>query len=123
MHAASDQIDAVTAVGIAPLEPALAIIYSSGSVWWSRPGILDVLCTFTGLNKFPFSTNLTCPLDIGGWALSGTFQGVSLLDGSGVEVSRSAPPGSPRGWRADKSASWGPALGRSHSRSRRAPVA
>ena len=44
-------------------------------------GILDILCKFRGLNAFPFHRELRCPIDVGGWMLSGTFQGISLLDG------------------------------------------
>ena len=63
------------------LEPSVALVFSDGRVYWSRPGILDVLCKFRGLNAFPFHRELRCPIDVGGWMLSGTFQGISLLDG------------------------------------------
>ena len=57
------------------LEPAAATVYSSGDVFWSRPGTLEVLCRFSGLVMFPFDT-LSCPIEIGGWAHSGLVQGV-----------------------------------------------
>lgn len=63
------------------LEPAVALVWHNGTVYWSRPGILDVLCKFRGLNSFPFHHSLHCPIDVGGWLLSGTFQGISLLNG------------------------------------------
>lgn len=59
------------------LEPALARVESDGRVFWSRPGILDVLCRFSGLVAFPFDS-VTCPVEFGGWALSGGYQGISL---------------------------------------------
>ena len=70
------------------LEPSVAIVWSDGTVYWSRPGILDVLCKFRGLNAFPFHHELRCPIDVGGWLLSGTLQGLKLLDG-GFEVAGS----------------------------------
>ena len=37
------------------LEPSIALVSSDGSVYWSRPGTLDVLCKYRGLNSFPFT--------------------------------------------------------------------
>ena len=67
------------------LEPSIALVSSSGSVYWSRQGTLDVLCKFRGLNRFPSHTSLRCPIDFGGWLLSGTYQGLDLLE-DGTEV-------------------------------------
>eukprot|EP00966_Prymnesium_polylepis_P192746 4467285-Prymnesium_polylepis.1 len=36
---------------------------------------MEVLCKFSGLVAFPFD-NLKCKFDIGGWAWSGTYQGI-----------------------------------------------
>ena len=55
---------------------------ANGEVYWSRPGILDVLCKFAGLNRFPMDSQLSCDIDFGGWLHSGTFQGVAL-EGTG----------------------------------------
>ena len=63
------------------LEPSIALVSSDGSVYWSRPGTLDVLCKYRGLNSFPFHNWLGCPIDFGGWMISGTYQGIELLDG------------------------------------------
>ena len=60
------------------LEPSLLRVSSDGSVFWSRPGSLDVMCKFSGLVAFP-QDKLKCALgdwrlmEIGGWALSGCF--------------------------------------------------
>ena len=62
------------------LEPSIALVSSSGSVYWSRQGTLDVLCKFRGLNRFPSHMSLRCPIDFGGWLLSGTYQGLDLLE-------------------------------------------
>ena len=54
------------------------MVYSDGSTWFSRPGTLEVVCRFSGLVAFPFD-NPVCLVDIGGWALSGHYQGISLM--------------------------------------------
>ena len=62
-------------------DPALALVTHDGVVYWSRPGILEILCRFTGLGKFPFGA-LTCPFEVGGWMTSGVHQGlVPAADG------------------------------------------
>ena len=60
------------------LDLALATVTHDGVVFYSRPGALDVLCKFSGLVAFPFDT-LRCSIEIGGWALSGIWQGVELM--------------------------------------------
>ena len=40
------------------LEPAIASVASTGQVYWSRPGLLDLLCAFSGLNNFPCAAGL-----------------------------------------------------------------
>lgn len=67
------------------LEPANAKVSYDGSVYWSRPGSLDVLCKFSGLIAFPFD-QLTCAIEMGGWILSGAQQGVQL-SGEGYSFS------------------------------------
>ena len=61
------------------LENTAALVSSNGDVYWSRPGILDVMCKFSGLAAFPFD-RLSCGIDVGGWIISGGHQGISLLD-------------------------------------------
>ena len=67
------------------LDASLAIVYSDGTVFWSRPGDLDVMCKFSGLVAFPYDV-MSCAIEIGGWGMSGGFQGVSLM-GSGYAFS------------------------------------
>ena len=62
------------------LDPAHAIAYSTGSVFWSRPGVVDIMCKFQGLGRFPFD-NLACPLELGGWIIGGGHQGITLSNG------------------------------------------
>ena len=62
-------------------EPAMAKVSSDGKVFWTRPGILDVMCRFSGLIMFP-NDILSCPVDIGGWIYSGRIQGVRSLSGA-----------------------------------------
>lgn len=64
----------------ATLDPSMATVSSDGTVFWSRPGSLDIMCKFSGLAAFPFD-KLKCPMDVGGWSLSGGNQGIELLDG------------------------------------------
>lgn len=63
------------------LDPAIANVYSTGSIFWSRPGNLEVLCKFSGLVAFPFD-DLRCAFEIGGWGLSGRYQGIQLKNAS-----------------------------------------
>ena len=62
------------------LDPSVAVVQSSGSVYFSRPGMLDVMCKFSGLAAFPYDV-LKCGIEFGGWGLSGSYQGLELLDG------------------------------------------
>ena len=56
-------------------DQTLAVISSSGGVYWSRPGTLRSLCKFSGLVAFPFD-RLTCLVDMGGWILGADYQGL-----------------------------------------------
>jgi hypothetical protein len=56
-------------------DAAMARIYSDGTVYWARACLLDVMCRFSGLIMFPFDT-LSCPIEVGGWQTSGTYQGI-----------------------------------------------
>mgnify|MGYP006148648297 CR=1 FL=1 len=60
------------------LDKALAIVNSSGSVFWSRPGMLDLMCKFSGLVAFPYD-QLSCTMEIGGWSMSAAFQGIQAF--------------------------------------------
>ena len=61
------------------------MLSSSGSVFYSRPGMLDVLCKFSGLAAFPYDT-LKCAVEFGGWSMSAYHQGLRL-SGKGYEFS------------------------------------
>ena len=58
------------------LEPAWASVRHDGTVFWTRPGLVSLMCRFSGLVMFPYD-KLSCPLDVGGWQLSGTHQGLT----------------------------------------------
>ena len=58
-------------------ELGVATVQHTGHVAWSRPGVLDIMCKFSGLVAFPFDT-LECGLDMGGWMISGAQQGIRL---------------------------------------------
>jgi len=59
---------------------ALAMVYSDGTVYWSRPGMLRPLCKYSGLVAFPFDT-LRCDMEFAGWSWSGYHQGIFPRDG------------------------------------------
>lgn len=64
------------------LEPSVARVQNDGSVFLSRPGVLSIMCKFSGLVAFPFD-ELICPFELGGWTYSGGQQGLSLRYGVG----------------------------------------
>ena len=78
---------------VVSLEPALAKVESDGTVFWSRPGMLDILCKFSGLVKFPYD-NLACKIEFGGWTWSGAQQGIQLHEGGYTFDSQEATQGS-----------------------------
>lgn len=62
--------------GFGALDRVAATVSSEGSVTWSRPGTIEVLCRFSGLMMFPIGDQLGCAIEIGGWSLSGDYQSV-----------------------------------------------
>ena len=74
------------------LDPTMATVQSSGSVYFSRPGMLDVMCKFSGLAAFPYDV-LTCGIEFGGWGFSGSYQGLELMDGGYSFSSQEATAG------------------------------
>ncbi|CAK9056001.1 unnamed protein product [Durusdinium trenchii] len=63
------------------LDRTAPTVYSTGVVFWSRPGLIDILCKFSGLVAFPFD-NLKCAMEWGGWSFSSVTQGI-YLEGDG----------------------------------------
>jgi hypothetical protein len=61
----------------ASFEGAYAQVYHTGTVVWSRPGQLEILCRYSGLINFP-EDRLRCSFEMGGWFVSGAYQGVDL---------------------------------------------
>ena len=61
------------------LEPVYATVSSDGTVFFSRPGTLEVMCKFSGLVAFPYD-KLKCQIEFGGWALGGGQMGIQLQD-------------------------------------------
>ena len=54
-------------------DPALASVTSEGWVYWSRPGMLEVICRYSGLINFP-ADKLKCKFEMGGWWLSAAYE-------------------------------------------------
>ena len=71
------------------LEETKAQVKSDGRVFWSRPGVIEMLCQFSGLVNFPFD-DLGCRFELGGWMYSGGHQGIALLNG-GFSLDRTEP--------------------------------
>jgi hypothetical protein len=78
-----------------------------GQVYWSRPGLVNIMCKFSGLVKFPFDV-LKCSMEVGGWSWSESHQGIDLFSTGGAvfsseqtslpsytEVRRPTPPPPP----------------------------
>lgn len=61
-----------------------AMVTNDGTVYWSRPGVVELLCQYSGLVAFPFD-ELGCRVEISGWMLSAEHQGLELLDG-GISI-------------------------------------
>ena len=61
------------------LEDAAASVSSDGSIFWSRPGQLKVICRFSGLVAFPRDT-LSCPMEFSSWELSNLFMELQHMD-------------------------------------------
>ncbi|CAE7416921.1 nAChRalpha1 [Symbiodinium sp. CCMP2592] len=74
------------------LDTTNAVVGSAGNVFWSRPGLLDTLCKFSGLVAFPFD-HLKCSMYWAGWTFSGGFQGIELM-GRGYAKSTEETAGS-----------------------------
>ena len=68
-------------------EETRARVSSDGTVYWSRPGVLELLCQFSGLVSFPYD-ELGCRIEIGGWILSGEHQGVHAHNGVGAVLDK-----------------------------------
>ena len=60
------------------LETARMLTSSDGSIFWSRPGVLDVSCRFSGLVAFPFD-HLRFEVEFGGWSMGAGHQGIDCL--------------------------------------------
>ena len=58
-------------------EDTVAAVTYDGQVTWSRAGLLDVMCKFSGLMMFPYDS-LQCGIDFGGWMLAGHHQDLTL---------------------------------------------
>jgi len=67
------------------LDAALATAAWNGTIYWSRPGMLNVMCKFSGLVAFPYD-KLKCAMEISGWSFSSDFQGITLKDGIGYTL-------------------------------------
>ena len=75
------------------LDDGVILLSSDGTLYWSRPGMLDILCKYSGLVMFP-KDKLSCVFDVGGWMMSGGWQGLELM-GGGYAFSNAEPSAGP----------------------------
>ena len=68
------------------LEPQVATVSASGSVYYSRPGMLSLMCKYSGLVAFPRDT-LKCQTEFGGWLMGAGHQGL-VPKGGGFSFSQ-----------------------------------
>ena len=57
------------------MDAELARVSHNGQVRWARPGTMEVLCKYSDIVNFPLDKP-ECKIEIGGWALSGNYQGI-----------------------------------------------
>ena len=69
-----------------------AQLKSNGRVVWSRPGRLQVMCNFKGLENYPFD-ELYCRAELGSWLLSGEYIRPLPMNGVGWTVGGSSTAG------------------------------
>jgi len=74
------------------LEGQMVVVYSNGQVFWSRPGVIDVLCRFSGLVAFPYDA-LKCSFEVGGWMLGGNHQRLRFFESGPSVLVRDMPGG------------------------------
>ena len=71
------------------LEVGAAWVHPDGRVWSSVPGVVEVMCRFTGLVAFP-RDRLSCPIEFGHWSYSDVVNNLTALNG-GYEISPQSP--------------------------------
>ena len=66
-------------------------VRNNGEVFWSRPGLLKLMCKFSGMIMFPFDT-LSCMTELGGWTMGGVIQVPSTSHSPSASPSASPAP-------------------------------
>ncbi|KAG7355492.1 neurotransmitter-gated ion-channel ligand binding domain containing protein [Nitzschia inconspicua] len=78
------------------MDRTLADTYASvdptGTVFWTRPGLIKSTCKFRGLGAFPFDS-LKCTLEFGSWARSGLYIRPVKMGGLGYSIGGSETAG------------------------------
>ena len=69
-----------------------AVASSDGTVFWSRPGHMKVVCRFRGLERFPFD-RLDCTAEVGSWGFSGLYIRPTKMNGVGFTIGGSDTAG------------------------------
>eukprot|EP00966_Prymnesium_polylepis_P315062 7280129-Prymnesium_polylepis.1 len=70
------------------LDTGAAYVQSSGDVFYTVPGIIEVTCRFSGLVSFP-RDKLSCPMEFGSWAYSDQQVNMSFFPDGGAVISGS----------------------------------
>jgi hypothetical protein len=71
---------------------SFAVVSPDGRVFWSRPGQLNPICKFKGLQNFPFD-ELVCDIEMGSWGYSGKYMRLKLFDDTGYSIGGSGTSG------------------------------
>jgi hypothetical protein len=71
---------------------SFAVVSPGGRVFWSRPGQLNPICKFKGLQNFPFD-ELVCDIEMGSWGYSGKYMRLKLFDDTGYSIGGSGTSG------------------------------
>ena len=81
---------------VTPMTKTFATTYarvkSNGQVKWSRPGRMEIMCNFKGLQEYPFD-ELACRIELGSWLQAGDYIQTLPMDGIGWSVGGSSTAG------------------------------
>ena len=67
--------------------PLALLVYNNGRVYFSRPHVYKINCSFKGATFFPYSP-IFCDIDLGGWGQSGIYVNYDDALGFTVTVQR-----------------------------------
>lgn len=63
------------------------IVYSNGTLFWSRPGEISSVCQLFGLQNFPYDS-ISCKMRFGGWSLGASHQNLSFYEPAAIDTTQ-----------------------------------